>query len=69
MDNFEGVLPDSIVAVNLFGNYKPPHLTKVIQVTETFFNVQWLKGTYKRKWVPWCGWSSTQISKESIILL
>ena len=67
MDNFEGVLPGSIVAVNLSGNYKPPHLAKFFQVTETFFNVQRLKGSYKRKWVPWCGWSSTQISKESII--
>ena len=48
MDNFKGVLPDSIVAVNLSGNYKPPHLAKFIKVTETFFNVQWLKGSYKR---------------------
>ena len=24
VDNFEGVLPGSIVAVNLDGNYKPP---------------------------------------------
>ena len=43
MDNFEGVLPGSIVGVNLAGNYKPPHLARVNQVTETFFNVQWLK--------------------------
>ena len=67
MDNFKGVLPGSIVTVNLSGNYKPPHLAKLIQVTETFVNVQWLKGSYKRKWVPCCGWSSTQISKEIII--
>ena len=52
MVNFKGVLPGSILAVNLSGNYKPPHLAKFIQVTETFFNVQWLKGSYKRKWVP-----------------
>ena len=43
MDNFEGVLPGGIMAVNLAGNYKPPHLVRVNQVTETFFNVQWLK--------------------------
>ena len=67
MDNFQGVLPCSIVAVNLSGNYKPSHLAKVIQVTDTFFNVQWLKGSYKRKWEPWHDRSSTQISKESII--
>ena len=67
VDDFEGVLPGSIVAVNLAGNYKPPHLARVNQVTETFFNVQWLKGSYKRKWVPWRGWSSTQIPKESVI--
>lgn len=67
VDNYEGVLPGSIVAVNLAGNYKPPHLARVNQVTETFFEVQWLKGSYKRKWVPWRGWSSTQIPKESVI--
>ena len=65
MDNFEGVLPGSIMAVNLAGKYKPPHLARVNQVTETFCNVQWLKGIYKRKWVR--GWSSTQIPKESVI--
>ena len=37
MDNFEGVLPGSIVEVNLAGNYKRPHLARVNQVTETFF--------------------------------
>ena len=67
MDNFEGVLPGRIMAVDLAGNYKPPHLARVNQVTETFCNVQWLKGIYKRKWVPWRGWSSTQIPKESVI--
>ncbi|KAK2552953.1 hypothetical protein P5673_025654 [Acropora cervicornis] len=36
VDNFEGVLPGSIMAVNLAGNYKPPHLSRVNQVTETF---------------------------------
>ena len=41
------------MAVNLAENYKPPDLARVNQVTETFFNVQWLKGSYKRKWVPW----------------
>ena len=64
MVNFKGVLPGSIVAVSLSGNYKPPpHLAKFIQVTETFFNVQRLKGSYKRKWMPWCGWSSTQLQR------
>ena len=53
------------MAVNLAGNYKPPHLARVNQVTETFYNVQWLRGIYKRKWVR--GWSSTQIPKESVI--
>ena len=65
MDKFEGVLPHGIMAVNLAGNYKPPHLARVNQVTETFCNVQWLKGIYKRKWV--CGWSLTQIPKGSVI--
>lgn len=65
MDNFEGVLPGGIMAFNLAGNYKPPHLARVNQVTETFCNVQWLKGIYKRKWVR--GWSSTQIPKEGVI--
>ena len=36
MDNFEGVLPGGIMAVDLAGNYKPPHLARVTQVTETF---------------------------------
>ena len=67
VDNFEGVLPGSIVAVNLVGNYRPPHLAKVKQVTDTSFIVQWLKGGYKSKWVPWCGWTSTQIPKESVM--
>ena len=67
VDNFEGVLPGSIVAVNLVGNYRPPHLAKVKQVTDTSFIVQWLKGGYKSKWVPWRGWTSTQIPKESVI--
>ena len=67
MDNFEGVLPGGIMAVNLAGNYKPPHHARVNQVTETFCNVQWLKGIYKGKSVPWRGWSSTQIPKESVI--
>ena len=53
------------MAFNLAGNYKPPHLARVNQVTETFYNVQWLKGIYKRKCVR--GWSSTQIPKESVI--
>ena len=55
--------------VNLARNYKPPDLAKVNQVTETFFNVQLLRGSYKRKWVPWRGWSSTQIPKGSVIYL
>ena len=67
VDNFEGVLPGSIVAVNLDGNYKPPHLAKVTEVTNTSFIVQWLKGGYKGKWVPWHGWTSSQIPKESVI--
>ena len=67
VDNFEGVLPGSTVAVNLVGNYRPPHLAKVKQVTDTSFIVQWLKGGYKSKWVPWRGWTSTQIPKESVI--
>ena len=65
VDNFEGVLPGSTVAVNLVGNYRPPHLAKVKQVTDTSFIVQWLKGGYKSKWVPWHG--QTQIPKESAI--
>jgi len=40
MDNFEGVLACSIVAVNLVGNYRPPHLAKVKQVTDISFIVQ-----------------------------
>ena len=44
MDNFEGVLPGSIIAINLDGNYKPAHLAKVREVTNTSFIVQWLKG-------------------------
>ena len=36
VDNF---LPGGIMAVNLAGNYKPPHLARVNQVTETFCNV------------------------------
>ena len=55
------------MAVHLAGNYKPPHLAKVLEVAEIFFNVQWLKGSYKGKWVPWRGWSSSQIPKESVI--
>lgn len=65
--NYEGVLPGSIVAVNLDGNYKPPHLAEVKQVDDASFIVQWLKGGYKTKWVPWRGWTSTQIPKESVI--
>ena len=65
MENFEGVLAGSIVAVNLVGNYRPPHLAKVKQVTDISFVVQWLKGGYKSKWVPWHGW--TQIPKESVM--
>ena len=61
------MLPGSFVAGNLAGNYKVPHLRTVLEVTEIFFNVQWLKGSYKRKWVPWHGWTSTQIPKESVI--
>ena len=67
MDSFEGVLSGGITAVNLDGNYKPPDLARVIQVTKTFFNVQLLKGSYKRRWVPCRGWSSTQIPKGSVI--
>lgn len=67
VDNFEGVLPGCIVAVNLEGNYKPPHLAKVKEVTNSSFTVEWLKGTYKGKWVSWPGWTSSQIPKESVI--
>lgn len=67
VDNFEGVRPGSIVAVNLDGNYKPPHLAKIKEVTNSSFTVQWLKGTYKGKWVSWPGWTSSQIPKESVI--
>lgn len=44
VDNYEGVLPGSIVAVNLDGNYKPPHLAEVKQVDDASFIVQWLNG-------------------------
>ncbi|CAH3134939.1 unnamed protein product, partial [Pocillopora meandrina] len=67
VDNFEGILPGSIVVVNLDSNYKPPHLAKVREITNSFFTVQWLKGSYKGKWVSWPGWTSTQIPKESVI--
>lgn len=66
MDNFEGVLQGSIVAVNIDGNYNPPHLTKVREVTNSL-TMQLLKGSYKGKWVLWPGWTSTQIPKESVI--
>ena len=49
VDNYEGVVPGSIVAVNLDGNYRPPHLEEVQQVDNTSFTVQWLKGGYKTK--------------------
>ncbi|XP_068713288.1 uncharacterized protein [Montipora foliosa] len=67
VDSYEGVVPGSIVAVNLDGNYKPPHQAEVQQIDNTSFTVQWLKGGYKAKWVPWHGWTSTQIPKESVI--
>ncbi|XP_068702779.1 uncharacterized protein [Montipora foliosa] len=67
VDSYEGVVPASIVAVNLDGNYKPLHLAEVQQIDNTSFTVQWLKGGYKTKWVPWHGWTSTQIPKESVI--
>ena len=67
VDNFEGILPGSIVVVNLDSNYKPPHLAKVREITNSFFTVQWLKGSYKGKWVSWPGWTSTQIPKEIVI--
>ena len=67
VDNFEGVLSGSIVVVNLDGNYKPPHLAKVREITNSFFIMQWLKGSYKGKWVSWPGWTSTQIPKESVL--
>ena len=44
MNNFEGVFPGSIIAINLDGNYKLPHLAKVTEITNTSFIVQWLKG-------------------------
>lgn len=67
VDSYEEVVPGSIVAVNLDGNYKPPHLAEVQQVDNTSFTVQWLRGGYKTKWVPWHGQTSTQIPKESVI--
>ena len=67
VDNFEGVLAGSIVAVNLVGNYRPPHLAKAKEATDTSFIVKWFKGGYKSNWVPWCGWTSTQIPKESVM--
>lgn len=39
VDSYEGVVPGSIVAVNLDGNYKPPHLAEVQQVDNTSFTV------------------------------
>ena len=41
---YSGAYKRHFPAVNLVGNYKPPHLARVNQVTETFCNVQWLKG-------------------------
>ena len=67
VDNYEGVSSGSNVAVNLDGNYKPPHLAEVKEVTDTSFVVQWLKGGYKSKWEPWRGCTSSQIPKESVI--
>lgn len=67
MDNFEGVLQGSIVAVNLDGNYNPPHLTKVREVTNSL-TMQRLNGSYKGKWVLWPGWTSTLIPKSVIYL-
>ncbi|PFX27209.1 RNA-directed DNA polymerase from mobile element jockey [Stylophora pistillata] len=48
VDNFEGVLPGCIVAVNLEGNYKPPHLAKVKEVTNSSFTMEWLKESWLR---------------------
>ena len=67
VDNFEGVLSGSIVVVNLDGNYKPPNLAKVREITNSFFIMQWLKGSYKGKWVSWPGWTFIQIPKESVL--
>ena len=61
------MLAGSIVAVNLAGNYRPPHLAEVKEVTGTTFVVQWLKGGYQSKWEPWQGWASSEIPKESVI--
>ena len=69
MDSFEGVLPGGIM-VNFAGNYKPPHLVRVNQVTETFFNVQWLKGSDKRKWaLAWLVFDSNSKRKVSFTLI
>ena len=55
VDSSKGVVPGNIVAVNLDGNYRPPHLAEVPPLL------------YSGKWVPWHGWTSTQIPKESVI--
>lgn len=65
VDSFEAVLVGSIVAVNLAGNYMPPHLAEVKEVTGTTFDVQWLKGGYQSKWEPWRGKASGQIRQGS----
>ena len=53
--------------VNFAGNYKPPHLARVNQVTETFFIVQWLKGSDKRKWALGVAGLRLKFQKESVI--
>ena len=49
--DYTGVTMGDVVAIHLVG-YIPPNIAKAVEVLQSTFKVQWLKGSYKSQWFP-----------------
>ena len=54
------------MAVNL-ENFRPPNIATVVQIHDDSFKVQWLKGGYTKKWLPWPRCPTDDIPKQSVL--
>ena len=66
VNDYDQVAIGDLVAVSLEG-YRPPNLGTVIEILDNSFRIGWLKGGYRKKWVPWPRWPIDSIPKESVI--